>query len=141
MLAVPRSGLDQSSFQLNVQACRLVLDILPGLEVAVLNETDGLVTQVLMSLSYPNSIYTLTHVSVHYKLTLSVPQLYKWIACKEEPLASYAIGLLALAMELNEVATITIVITDQYDCVLGRWPRTRTSASATPSWCRSCWSR
>ena len=47
MLAVPRSGLDQSSFQLNVQACRLVLDILPGLEVAVLNETDGLVTQVL----------------------------------------------------------------------------------------------
>ena len=43
----PRSGLDQSSFQLNVQACRLVLDILPGLEVAVLNETDGLVTQVL----------------------------------------------------------------------------------------------
>ena len=42
-----RSGLDQSSFQLNVQACRLVLDILPGLEVAVLNETDGLVTQVL----------------------------------------------------------------------------------------------
>ena len=45
-----------------------------------------------------------------------MPQLYKWIACKEEPLASYAIGLLALAMELNEVATITIVITDQYDC-------------------------
>ena len=53
MLAVPRSGLDQSSFQLNVQACRLVLDILPGLEVAVLNETDGLVTQVL-------SIHTLS---------------------------------------------------------------------------------
>ena len=50
-----RSGLDQSSFQLNVQACRLVLDILPGLEVAVLNETDGLVTQVLY---YPYSIYT-----------------------------------------------------------------------------------
>ena len=70
MLAVPRSGLDQSSFQLNVQACRLVLDILPGLEVAVLNETDGLVTQVL---SYPYSIYTLTHVSTHYILTPSVP--------------------------------------------------------------------
>ena len=51
--------MDQSSFQLNVQACRLVLDILPGLEVAVLNETDGLVTQVL---SYPYYIYTLTHV-------------------------------------------------------------------------------
>ena len=47
-----------------------------------------------------------------------MPQLYKWIACKEEPLASYAIGLLALAMELNEVYTITVVITDQYNCVL-----------------------
>ena len=52
----------------------------------------------------------MTHVSTHYLLTLSVPQLYKWIACKEEPLASYAIGLLALAMELNEVYTITTVI-------------------------------
>ena len=29
-----RAGLDQSSFSLNVQACRLVLDILPGLEVS-----------------------------------------------------------------------------------------------------------
>ena len=28
-----RTGRDQSSFELNVQACRLVLDILPGLEV------------------------------------------------------------------------------------------------------------
>ena len=46
------------------------------LQIAVLNETDGLVTQ-----------------------------LYKWISCKQEPLTSYAIGLLALAMELNEVAT------------------------------------
>ena len=55
-----RSGLDQSSFQLNVQACRLVLDILPGLEVAVLNETDGLVTQVLsiFCLNINTHIYT-----------------------------------------------------------------------------------
>ena len=68
--------MDQSSFSLNVAACRVVLDSLPGLEVAVLNETDGLVTQ-----------------------------LYKWISAKHEPLTSYAIGLLALAMELNEVAT------------------------------------
>ena len=28
-----RSGVDQTSFSLNVAACRLVLDILPGLEV------------------------------------------------------------------------------------------------------------
>ena len=30
-----RSGLDQTSFSLNVAACRLVLDILPGLEVFI----------------------------------------------------------------------------------------------------------
>ena len=36
-----RAGLDQSSFNLNVASCRLVLDILPGLEIGVLNETDG----------------------------------------------------------------------------------------------------
>ena len=122
----PRSGLDQSSFQLNVQACRLVLDILPGLEVAVLNETDGRVTQVLSILylqHYPYSIRKILHImhTLIYVLGTApyiehVSQLYKWIACKEEPLASYAIGLLALAMELNEVDTITIVITDQYDC-------------------------
>ena len=41
-----RAGLDQSSFSLNVAACRLVLDILPGLEVAVLNDTEGLVSQL-----------------------------------------------------------------------------------------------
>ena len=66
MLAVPRSGLDQSSFQLNVQACRLVLDILPGLEVAVLNETDGLVTQVLsiLYLHIDTRIYTLFTYSI-----------------------------------------------------------------------------
>jgi len=71
-----RAGLDQSSFNLNVASCRLVLDILPGLEIGVLNDTDGL-----------------------------IPQLYKWVAAKEEPLCSYATGLLAVAMELNEVAT------------------------------------
>ena len=36
-----RAGLDQSSFNLNVAACRLVLDIVPGLEIVVLKDTDG----------------------------------------------------------------------------------------------------
>ena len=113
-------GLDQSSYALNVSACRsariqfllknlipprnvnpnsleepipprckipiplstiipscpgrLLLDILPGLEILTLQETDGL-----------------------------IPQLYKWVDAKIEPLASYATGLLAVAMELSEV--------------------------------------
>ena len=36
-----RAGLDQSSFNLNVAACRLVLDIVPGLEITALKDTDG----------------------------------------------------------------------------------------------------
>ena len=35
-----RAGQDQSSFSLNVQACRLVLDILPGLEVRLGESSD-----------------------------------------------------------------------------------------------------
>ena len=69
-------GIGKSSSALNVAACRLILDIMPGLETTVLNETEGLVSQ-----------------------------LYKWVEAGEDPLASYAIGLLAVAMELNEVAT------------------------------------
>ena len=68
-------GIGKSSSALNVAACRLVLDIMPGLETAVLHGTEGLVSQ-----------------------------LYKWVEEGEDPLASYAIGLLAVAMELNEVA-------------------------------------
>lgn len=36
-----RAGLDKSSFNLNVAACRLVLNIVPGLEIGVLKDTDG----------------------------------------------------------------------------------------------------
>ena len=36
-----RAGLSQSSFEVNVAACRVVLDILPRLEIGVLNDTDG----------------------------------------------------------------------------------------------------
>lgn len=34
-----------------------------------------------------------------------IPQLYKWISSDQEPLSSYSTGLLAVAMELSEVAT------------------------------------
>jgi len=71
-----RAGLSQSSYDVNVAACRLILDILPGLEIGVLNDTDGLINQ-----------------------------LYKWVSGKQEPLCSYATGLLGVVMELNEVAT------------------------------------
>ncbi len=56
--------------------CRIILDILPGLEIAVLNETEGL-----------------------------LKRLYGWAESGKEPLQSYATGLLGVAMELSEVAT------------------------------------
>lgn len=71
-----RFGQTKSSFDLNVAAARVVLDIVPGLEAAVLHETDGL-----------------------------VKRLYSWAEKAEQPLQSYATGLLAVAMELTDVAT------------------------------------
>ena len=43
-----RAGLSQSSYDVNVAACRLILDILPGLEIGVLNDTDG---KIIISIS------------------------------------------------------------------------------------------
>ena len=47
-----RSGLDQSSFNLNVAACRVVLDILPGLEVKYKFNLNEMVFQKLVSYSF-----------------------------------------------------------------------------------------
>ncbi|XP_014672680.1 PREDICTED: protein VPRBP-like [Priapulus caudatus] len=62
---------------LSTAACRLMLDILPGLEVSVIfQETEGLVNR-----------------------------LFQWAEFAAEPLRAYATGLLAAAMELQDVAT------------------------------------
>ena len=63
---------------MNVATCRVVLDILPGLQKEVLYSTEGL-----------------------------VKRLYGWVRDDgvPEPLQSYATGLLGEAMELQEVAT------------------------------------
>merc|ERR1719228_1777860 len=37
-----RMGTSKTSFDLNVASCRLVLDIMPGLETGVISDTDGL---------------------------------------------------------------------------------------------------
>jgi HIV-1 Vpr-binding protein len=41
-----RTGVTKSSFDLNVAACRVLIDIIPGLEASVLMETDGLVKRL-----------------------------------------------------------------------------------------------
>ncbi|XP_077995487.1 DDB1- and CUL4-associated factor 1-like [Glandiceps talaboti] len=57
-------------------ACRLLLDVLPGLETSIIyQETEGL-----------------------------IPQFFSWAKDAEEPLRSYATGLLASAMEIQEIA-------------------------------------
>ena len=91
-----RTGRDQSSFDLNVQACRLVLDILPGLEVRWPESFDGSNVTLLLQISVLSE--TSGSISV-------LSQCYKWIFEEKEPLMSYAIGLLAVAMRLNDVAT------------------------------------
>ncbi|KAJ8302050.1 hypothetical protein KUTeg_021037 [Tegillarca granosa] len=62
---------------LHTAACRLLLDVLPGLETSVVfQETEGI-----------------------------VQRLFQWAESADEPLRSYATGLLAGAMELQDIAT------------------------------------
>ncbi|XP_018571764.1 DDB1- and CUL4-associated factor 1 isoform X2 [Anoplophora glabripennis] len=64
--------------QLNIAACRLMLDVMPGLETSVVFQPD---------------MDSLIH------------RLIKWVMNSIEPLQSYATGLLAAAMEIPEIAT------------------------------------
>ena len=66
----------KSSYDLNVVACRVVLGILPGLEIQVIAETEGL-----------------------------IKRFFDWATEAKEPLQSYATGLLGIAMEIQEIAT------------------------------------
>jgi HIV-1 Vpr-binding protein len=68
----------KSSFDLNVASCRVLLGILPGLETQVMADTDGL-----------------------------VKRLFDWATEAKEPLQSYATGLLAVAMDIQDIATDT----------------------------------
>ncbi|XP_039287323.1 DDB1- and CUL4-associated factor 1 [Nilaparvata lugens] len=74
-----RLGLNERDVRkLNVAACRLILDIMPGLETSAVFETptnDALVNR-----------------------------LYSWATSSSEPLQTYATGLLAAAMEVQDIA-------------------------------------
>lgn len=64
--------------KLNIAACRLMLDILPGLETSAVFQPD---------------MEGLIH------------RLFSWAEKSVEPLQSYATGLVAAAMEVQEIAT------------------------------------
>jgi DDB1- and CUL4-associated factor 1 len=73
-----RQNVQQSSKNLNIAACRLILIIMPGLE-----------TSAVFQLEFDNQI----------------TRLYTWAEKEDEPLRSYATGLLGAAMEVNEIAS------------------------------------
>ena len=73
-----RQGIDEDSTMINIASCRLLLDIMPGLEISTMQEQEGLGTQ-----------------------------LYRWIEEADEPLKSYAIGILAVIMDYHEFASDT----------------------------------
>lgn len=70
-------NMQQSSQSLNIAACRLILVIMPGLETSAVFqvEFDTLITR-----------------------------LYNWAETADEPLSSYAVGLLGAAMDVQEIA-------------------------------------
>lgn len=70
--------IDRRDFELNVVSCRLLLDILPGLDTAVVfMETESLVKQI-----------------------------FDWAESAEFPLHSYATGLLGAAMDVPEISKL-----------------------------------
>lgn len=74
-----RVGINNRDVQgLNTAACRLMLDILPGLETSAVFQPD---------------MEGLIH------------RLFSWAEKSAEPLQSYATGLLAAAMEVQDIAT------------------------------------
>ncbi|XP_023037597.1 protein mahjong isoform X2 [Drosophila willistoni] len=73
-----RQNVSRSSLELNILACRLVLEVMPGLETTVVFQAaddDG-----------------------------TINRLYTWAEDSIEPLQSYATGLLAMAMEVSDIA-------------------------------------
>lgn len=72
-----RQNVQRSSLELNIAACRLILVIMPGLE-----------TSAVFQAEFDNLIH----------------RLYNWAEHSEEPLCSYATGLLAAAMEVQDIA-------------------------------------
>lgn len=72
-----RQNIQRSSLDLNIAACRLVLVIMPGLE-----------TSAVFQAEFDNLIH----------------RLYDWAEKADEPLCSYATGLLAAAMEVQDIA-------------------------------------
>lgn len=72
-----RQNIQKSSLDLNIASCRLILVIMPGLE-----------TSAVFQVEYDNLIH----------------RLYSWATDSVEPLQSYATGLLAAAMEVQDIA-------------------------------------
>ncbi|XP_039480720.1 protein mahjong isoform X2 [Drosophila santomea] len=73
-----RQNVSRSSLELNILACRLILEIMPGMETSAVFQTaegDG-----------------------------TINRIYSWAEDSIEPLQSYATGLLAEAMEVSDIA-------------------------------------
>lgn len=69
--------MDKSSLQLNIAACRLILIIMPGLETS--------------------AVFQVSNDQL-------INRLYDWAEKSEEPLRSYATGLLGAAMDIQDIA-------------------------------------
>lgn len=72
-----RQSMDKSSLALNIAACRLILIIMPGLETS--------------------AVFQVSNDQL-------INRLYDWAEKSEEPLRSYATGLLGAAMDIQDIA-------------------------------------
>lgn len=100
--------------ELNVAACRLMLDITPGLETSAVFETvrfciswlffyfdDFLGHGSVLHALWPNFV-----LSLQPSNDALVNRLFSWAKDAPEPLQTYATGLLSAAMEVQDIAVV-----------------------------------
>ena len=87
--------MDRDNKEMQIASCRLVLDILPGLETSVVfNDTVCIFFFIIV----------LEYIIFYYLQDGLLERLLNWSRSAEEPLQSYATGLLAAAMDVQDIA-------------------------------------
>lgn len=93
--------MNRDNRELQIVACRLTIDILPGLEASVVFNLESVC--VICQTKFID-LFLKFHFFFSFHKTGLIDRLFIWARDEDEPLQSYATGLLATAMDLSEIA-------------------------------------
>ncbi|KAJ9579265.1 hypothetical protein L9F63_024628, partial [Diploptera punctata] len=89
----------KDSRNLNIASCRLVLDIMPGLETSAVFQVVSIIIFIYFIWYYYHYTYCMEP-----EMESMILRLFSWAEKSVQPLQSYATGLLAAAMEVQDLA-------------------------------------